>query len=346
MYRGKPDSRPKKIAAFLARMLISFTCVLINLILRPMPSSIYAGKKTILPFDHIFVIMLENATRGEELNNVYMRTLCNKSVFLKNSYGVTHSSQPNYIVSVEGDNFGISDVTATYVQWVYESPAIDPNNPVTSIVDLLEAKNFTWKAYAEDLPSTYVSQAAASLKTQQQPPYVIPADVGNFDRKHVPFLSFPNIMIDPKRYVNIVEAAQLDIDLLAGNLPNFSWYTPNMIHDGHNLKPGQGSGSPDTNRHLQIENIAGFLPGFWGTDPLSKFPPKTLIVLTFDEAYPYSDPYEIYTLLLGDALHTPGTRSEPYNHYSLLRSIEVNFGLDSLQRNDAVANPYWFLNSD
>jgi hypothetical protein len=68
-----------------------------------------------------------------------------------------------------------------------------------------------------------------------------------------------------------------------------------------------------------------------------------LIVVTFDEAYPYHDPYEIYSLLIGDMLPAGTVRTEPYNHYSLLRSIEVNFGLGSLKRNDAVATPYWFL---
>jgi hypothetical protein len=37
------------------------------------------------------------------------------------------------------------------------------------------------------------------------------------------------------------------------------------------------------------------------------------------------------------------TRMEPYNHYSLLRSVEANFGTATLGRNDAAAAPYWFL---
>ena len=78
-------------------------------------------------------------------------------------------------------------------------------------------------------------------------------------------------------------------------------------------------------------------------DPIAKFPPEMLIVITFDEAYPYYDPYEIYTLLIGDMLQAGTTRTEPYNHFSLLRSVEENFGLGTLKRNDAAATPYWFL---
>jgi hypothetical protein len=48
-------------------------------------------------------------------------------------------------------------------------------------------------------------------------------------------------------------------------------------------------------------------------------------------------------LLIGDMLEAGTTRTEPYNHYSLLRSVEVNFGLGTLGRNDLGARPYWFL---
>lgn len=69
----------------------------------------------------------------------------------------------------------------------------------------------------------------------------------------------------------------------------------------------------------------------------------TLIYITFDEAYPYSDPYAIYSLLIGDMLPAGTQRFEPYNHYSQLASVEINFGLGSLRRNDAAARPWWFL---
>lgn len=62
---------------------------------------------------------------------------------------------------------------------------------------------------------------------------------------------------------------------------------------------------------------------------------STLIVVTFDEAsssfrqavtrsWP---PNVVYTVLLGPPIK-PGTSSDlPYNHYSLLRTVETNFGL-------------------
>ena len=64
-----------------------------------------------------------------------------------------------------------------------------------------------------------------------------------------------------------------------------------------------------------------------GDDPIAKFPPETLVVITFDESYPYHADYGTYTVLLGDMLQAGTTRTEPCNHYSILRTVEDNFGL-------------------
>ena len=141
------------------------------------------------------------------------------------------------------------------------------------------------------------------------------------------------------RIANIVPGARFESDLQAGNLPSFSWYTPNLVNDGHSLPTGER----DTDRERNIDNIELFLTRFLGDDPVARFPPETLIVITFDEAYPYCDPYEIYTLLIGDMLEAGTSRTEACNHCSLLRSVETNFGLGSLKRNDAAAAPFWFL---
>ena len=280
-----------------------------------------------IAFERIVIVMLENSTRETVLKNPYMNSLRSKGVFLSNSYGVTHSSQPNYIASIGGDTFGICDDSPAWAQWIYETNAPQ----VTTIVDLLEAQGLTWRAYAEDIqPSDIVKYPASQPSTGVCP----------FATKHVPFLSFPSIMSVETRIANIVPGTQFDSDLNSGNLPSYSWYTPNLINDGHSLSC---EGGRDTNRQLNIDNIAAFLKQFLGDDPIAKFPPETLIVITFDEAYPYYDPYEIYTLLIGDMLKAGTNRAEACNHYSLLRSVETNFGLGSLKRNDAVAAPYWFL---
>lgn len=288
-----------------------------------------------IAFQRVVIVLLENASRDTVMTNDYMNQLRKKGVFLSNSRGVTHPSQPNYFTLTGGDTLGFSTDTSGWVTWQgHEST--NPSTSITSIVDLLEAQQLTWKAYAEDLkPSDVAAYDSAN-------PNNIPSDHGYFARRHVPFLSYPNIVNSTTRKANIVNAQDnFEADVAAGNLPNYSFYSPNLINDGHSL-PDCTAADPVTDK-AQLVNIQKFLEVFLSPDPLSKFPPETLLVITFDEAYPVSAPYNIYTLLIGDML-TPGTvRYEPYNHYSLLRTIEDNFGIGTLGRNDDTALPYWFI---
>ncbi len=313
-------------------------------------------------FDHIVIVMLENSTAANVLHNSYMRGLLDKGVYLANSIGVTHPSQPNYIVTVGGDTLGVIDDTPSFVRWVSYPQGWPQLPPVTSIVDLLEAGGYTWRNYAEDLPSDYKANFTTSadkiydymnhytnLNLSTCPPYngLIPPDQGYFAKRHVPFLAFPNIVSNPARFANIVDASQLDADLANGTLPNYCWYSPNLINDGHSLTPDQLAANPynpfTPDNPVNIDNIAAFLSGFLSDDPLAKFPPKTLIAITFDEAFPYYEDYSVYTLLIGDMLEPGTVRKEHYDHYNLLRSVEDNFGLGTLGRNDRNATPYWFL---
>lgn len=285
-------------------------------------------------FQRIITVMLENATRESVLQNPYMNSLRSKGVFLANSFGVTHSSQPNYIAITGGDTFGIWNDDSGWVQWIYEPKA----PPVTSIIDLLEAQGLTWKAYAEDLKKSDIVTDTSTTP---------PTGHGRFARKHVPFLSYPNIVTVPARAANIVNAEKhFEADRKAGKLPNYSFYTPNLINDGHSQTVSEQKVTridPQNSEAVNIDNIERFLKSFRGDDPIARFPPETLIAITFDEAYPYYEGYNIYTLLIGDMLEAGTVRTEPYNHYSLLRSVEVNFGTGTLRRNDTAATPYWFL---
>jgi hypothetical protein len=77
------------------------------------------------------------------------------------------------------------------------------------------------------------------------------------------------------------------------------------------------------------------------------FPEKlrkgTLVVVTFDESGGNED-NRIYTLFLGDMVK-PANQQDPsvlrkrYTHYSVLRTIEDNFGLEPLTGNDRDAEP-------
>jgi acid phosphatase len=68
---------------------------------------------------------------------------------------------------------------------------------------------------------------------------------------------------------------------------------------------------------------------------------NTLVVLTFDEDETYPEANRVFTVLLGGAIPTSlhGTTDNTfYNHYSMLSTISLNWGLPSLGRWDCNAN--------
>ena len=260
-------------------------------------------------FERIFIIILENQLQSAALDNGFMKSLASEGVRLSNYFGITHPSQPNYIAAIAGLPFVTDD-----------NPI---NLPGTSIVDLLEAKNVTWKAYMEDLPEN--NKAVASK--------------GLYFRKHNPFISFDRVRNDPQRLAKIVNAQQLAADVKKNDLPQFSWFTPNIQNDGHTPPANFEPNIP----LRRVDFLAQWLKSF--LQPLRKkpnFAKGTLVVVIFDESVPH-DENNVYAVLLGEMVKPNTVESTRYDHYSLLRTVEENFGLGTLNRNDRAADWFRFL---
>lgn len=287
------------------------------------------------PFDHVLTIMFENQYRGYVLENPYMRRLARQGIQLGNFFGVMHPSQTNYIASIAG---ALCNVT---------SDARPPLLTERTIVDLIEEApgRLRWKGYME----SYVANAApwtSTFSPQDVPPYLI---------KHNPFSSFAGIVRNKERWRRIDNEAGLFADLLNGDFPEYAWFTPNIWNDGHWLDGTDVD--PNPRAPVLVDQLACWLERFFMRlrfpGPHSFLPPRTLVVVTFDEsdfeqdyepdlASSYDGPNQIYTVLLGDGIK-PGFEEEGYNHYSLLRTIEKNFNLGHLAKNDTGANWFQFL---
>jgi hypothetical protein len=178
---------------------------------------------------------------------------------------------------------------------------------LTNIVDLLEQKGISWKVYAEGYPGGCSTTMTA----------------GRYARKHIPFISYINIQTNPARCAKIVDESEFDRDVAAGQLPEYVFYVPNMDNDGH-----------DTG----VSYADQWYNGKFG--PLvsdSKFMQNTALITTFDENAG-SPGNLIYTSVVGPAVNA-GTYDTPVSHYSLLRLVEDNWNLGTLQRLDEKASP-------
>jgi hypothetical protein len=250
-------------------------------------------------FDRIFIIQFENHSENEVLADPNFNKWREKGRSCLNYFAIAHPSQPNYIAQAAGDTCGVTDDAVHSLSQ-------------TCLADLMEPAGLSWKLYQEDYPGNCDNRAT----------------IGRYARKHNPFISFETVRKNATRCAKIVNSDELDADLAAGSLPQFSYYTPNMDNDGH-----------DTS----VKYAGNWLDGFL-TQRSGLFPTNTLIVVSWDED-DYTEENQIFVFFLDPqaTLFAPGSDDHTlYNHYSLLASIEQNWNLGNLGRGDANATVYTF----
>jgi acid phosphatase len=288
-------------------VLIVWTASLSSLI----PSSARAQGGSAAPagkhFDQVVIVVLENEGTDQALADPYVSSLTRKAAWFSHYHAITHPSFPNYLAIVAGTTFGID---------TDHRPA--PLKGAT-IADRLEERKLTWKSYAEDYPGgCYLGSGAGAGKLT---PTAAPTEL--YVRKHVPLLAFSSIENNSARCAHVVGASQFLRDARAGKLPNYSFYTPNMFNDGH-----------DTSLGVSTKWLQGFVRALEGTVAMHQ---RTLVVITWDEGSGRDN--RVLTLLLGNVVN-PGKYPTSLTHYSLLRTIEDNFGLSPVSAGDRRASAF------
>lgn len=248
-------------------------------------------------FRRVMLVVLENTDYDKAIRQPFLAELMKRGATLTNYHAITHPSQPNYIALIAGDTMGVSN-----------DNRVDIDAHARHLGDLFEARGSSWTVYAEGYPGH------CFYRMRQ----------GRYVRKHVPFMSFLDVVTVPFRCAQIKEAGELDRDLAADKLPAFALYTPSLDNDGH-----------DTD----VEFADKALKKRFG--PLLEDPRFTgglLFIVTFDEDSGTKDNH-ILTVLVGDTVRSGVKSKTRYDHYSLLRTIEDAFKLGTLHRHDASARP-------
>ncbi|GAM21862.1 hypothetical protein SAMD00019534_050370 [Acytostelium subglobosum LB1] len=245
-------------------------------------------------FDRVFIIIFENHSYKEVMADPYFNKLASMGLSLSNNFANFHPSEPNYIALTYGSNDGIVNDG-------------NFNIPGNSIVDLLEEKGVSWKAYMESYPGKCFAGTSS----------------GTYVRKHNPFISYENVYKNASLCAKIVDSTELSVDQESNSVPQYSWYTPDMNNDAH-----------DTSIAYASKWLQGFFPTVHNDPNLN----NTAFILTWDED-DGSEGNQIYTVFVGMGVKPGSTDNTKYDHYSLLRTIEDNFGLGTLGRDDASAKP-------
>ncbi len=269
---------------------------------KPVPKPPPTSSGRVPYFDHIFVIVEENRAFNQVIGNPsapYLNSLANSYGLATNYRAITHPSLPNYIAMVAGSTYGITSDC---------SPTSCPVNG-QMIGDRMEAAGRSWRAYMEGM--------ATPCGTTN----------GNgYAAKHNPFVYFTPFRSNSARCAaHDMPYSQLPGDLAsAATTPNLVWITPNMCNDMHDCSVATGDA------WLRSATAMIFASPAWRTQ-------NSLLVITWDED-DFTSVNQVATVMVGSSVN-PGRRSTPYNHYSLLRTIETSWGLAPLAGGDASAAP-------
>ena len=245
-------------------------------------------------FDRVLLIVMENEDYSSVIADPYFKEIADQGVQFTNFHAVAHPSYPNYMAMTGGETFGIRNDNQI-------------NIDQKSLGDLFNEKNLHWKNYAEGFPG----------KCYLEPTFK------RYARKHVPMISYKNVQTHPEECSKIKSELDFQKDWKANQLPEYSFFTPNMDDDGHD-KP--------------LSFASHWLKKF--LTPLLQDQERmqgTLIIVTFDEAM--GDPTnQIYTAFIGPTIQPHTQSSTRATHYDVLRTIEDNFNLGTLMKNDSSAN--------
>ena len=293
-------------------------------------------------------------------------TLPQQGVLLTQYFAIGHASLDNYVALVSGQapNHETQLDCPTFSDFRLSAPALNGDGQalgsgcvyppiVKTLPDQLEQAGFTWKAYMEDMGNDPKRERATCghVPLGASDPTSVAQRGDQYAAKHDPFVYFHSIIDNATRCdTHVVNLARLPGDLAsAATTPNYVFITPNLCSDGHDPKcvDGRAGGLIAINAFLtQWVPLLVNSPAFRADG---------MLIVTFDEAdgvgaegsgaccgekplpgARYAPGFNgpgggrVGAVILSPFVRPATVSTVPYNHYSLLRTVEAIFGLEPL----------------
>ena len=302
---------------------------------------------------------------GTNPNPYLPKKLRGQGVLLRRYFGIGHLSLDNYIAELSGQ--APNAITQSDCQiYLDQQPGViglDGQSvgqgcvypaAVQTLPGQLTAAGLTWRGYMGDMGNDLTREADRCGEPTN------PTGAGSRDgtqsatatdqyaARHNPFVYFHSILDTPLCHQRVLPLTALAGDLKSvATTPSFSFITPNLCDDGHD--------DPCVGKNVRGTAAGGLVSvDYW----LQKYVPLILaspafqkdgvLIVTSDEAE-NSDATaccgeptgpntprpgitgpgggRIGTLVLGRCVRAGSSSETPYNHYSLLRTLEDVFGI-------------------
>jgi hypothetical protein len=295
------------------------------------------------------------------------KVLQRQGTLLTNYYGIGHVSLDNYVAMMSGQapNPMTSSDCQKYLDFNgTTAPAVIgpggqavgvgcvfPSN-VKTLADQLSAQHISWHGYMDEMGNTPTREDArcgiphSSAQGLDDTQTATAKD--QYAARHNPFVYFHSLIDSGLCRKNVVPLTELPHDLKQiGTTPHFSFITPDLCDDGHD-SPCKG---PDAKGKTPggLASVDDFL-SVWipRIEHSPAFRKDGLIIITSDESATSdsssccgeqagpTDPLpgisgagggKVGSLVIGRCVAAGRKDSVPYNHYSLLLSLEDLFGI-------------------
>jgi hypothetical protein len=316
------------------------------------------------PIRHVFIINIENKgyteTFGSDSESPYLAGKLRKQGVLLNSYYATaHNSLPNYIAQISGQAPSIQTQLdcQTYSKFVTTGPPQAPGQAVgsgcvfpenvRSLPRQLTHAGLSWRGYMQQM-----HKPCRHPRLGQRDPTQLATPGHNYAVRHNPFMYFRSITHRRtycRHHVRPLNDLRRDLDRRK-RTPHLVYISPDLCRDGHDetCANGQKGGLRQVDRFLRE-----WAPRILGSPAFKR---NGMLIVTADESdSPSADSHSCCDEVpgpnpivgVGPGITGPGggkvgalvisrfTRPDtwsttPYNHYSLLASLEELYRLPKL----------------
>ncbi len=273
------------------------------------------------PYKHVVWIWEENKSESDVVGKApYIDSLSQKCAsatnILDNGTTAALLSEPQYAAATSGSNCnqGISSASGPGTGCILDDGEFGPANSLTtqSIFQLAKNSGGSWKSYQESMPSNCALKNSGLYQFKHNPAAFYTQIASDCASNDVPF---PAITCPTTGSADCTAPNGLLADDIArGNLPTFTFITPNQANDMHDGTVAQGDNWLKTYLPLFING-----PNYQAGD--------TAIFIMWDEGSSSTGTPIIPSLVIAPSVK-PGTAvTKASNNIGLLKTTQDALGL-------------------